>query len=693
MRAKPQAKVTAFPIAFAVALLKNKLTYRAQVGFTYLRDPIMPIRVKCENCKKTLSVKDHLAGKKIKCPVCQSVVLVSASAPPAKESAAPTDPSNPAAGKPATATKPKTAKPTTDKPATNGTPANGHAKGNGVPTKPAEPAAPPPESIEAEALAAFADEPKPEVDDGPPQTIDFTCVYCDAELHLAVDMAGKQIPCPNEECKRIIKVPLPKVTEKKDWRKMDRRGPAAALINQQEQLEDAWGTEEATKARQASLLEAGAIEQPKKPGIGVYGWIGRGIYAVIALAILGVVGVVGSRMLETNETFNAVKEVTLLVEGDKTQPPKIVDPVLQAEGYRTIAELHLHAKQGKALTARDKFFGARAMATPIAGDSSIHKQMFLIDLALAQIELAGSEDDAIAKDKLRLKDAYEEIIQTLTVKTIHPETQMIAVREVATRLLELNQPEMANNLAGRLGNADQTGKRPLIAAQQIALLKMKDDKTMLAGFGKTPDPEKEKGKDYFDATLRVGYAEGYARLGNYAEALALVQMRGPAKDRLEAALGVAAVALTTKKNKAEASKFVKEAIAIAKGPPAPSPWQRLQLIRLAARTDDETAAKEMINTLPPPFKVRAQLEMFIAHCENATGPVAADALPEINAADDKEGVTLALAWLHMARHNASKGAERKQNRAAFELYLKITPPTNPEMLRPMVDVGTYQGRK
>ena len=38
----------------------------------------MPIRVKCESCKKTLSVKDHLAGKKIKCPVCQNVVVVPA---------------------------------------------------------------------------------------------------------------------------------------------------------------------------------------------------------------------------------------------------------------------------------------------------------------------------------------------------------------------------------------------------------------------------------------------------------------------------------------------------------------------------------------------------------------------------------------------------------------------------------------
>src|SRR4051794_35730054 len=122
----------------------------------------MPIRVECENCKKTLSVKDHLAGKKIKCPVCQNVVLVSASAPPAKPPTAPGAPSNPA-----TATKPKTAKPATEKPMSNGTPVNGSAKSNGVPAKAPEPAAPPPENVEEEAFSAFRDEPKPEVDEGP----------------------------------------------------------------------------------------------------------------------------------------------------------------------------------------------------------------------------------------------------------------------------------------------------------------------------------------------------------------------------------------------------------------------------------------------------------------------------------------------------------------------------------------------
>src|SRR5262245_58224678 len=108
----------------------------------------MPIRVKCENCKKTLSVKDQLAGKKIKCPVCQNVVLVSATpakgatpAAPAKDGDGAT---TPGAKKAAIATKPaKSAKPAGAKPQTNGKPGPGKtaptngaaASGNGAAAK------------------------------------------------------------------------------------------------------------------------------------------------------------------------------------------------------------------------------------------------------------------------------------------------------------------------------------------------------------------------------------------------------------------------------------------------------------------------------------------------------------------------------------------------------------------------------
>src|SRR5208283_2066990 len=89
----------------------------------------MPIRVKCESCKKTLSVKDHLAGKKIKCPVCQSVVVVAASAEskaPAAPKAGPAPKAAPVppagVAKPAAGARLPAAKPAAKKPTPNGTP-------------------------------------------------------------------------------------------------------------------------------------------------------------------------------------------------------------------------------------------------------------------------------------------------------------------------------------------------------------------------------------------------------------------------------------------------------------------------------------------------------------------------------------------------------------------------------------------
>ena len=224
----------------------------------------MPIRVKCEQCQKTLSVKDHLAGKKIKCPVCQTVVTVPAAAPivpPAASSskAPPAKSPAPVPKKPVAATKPAIGKPVADKSKSNGTspaadrsksngtpppgdkaksngtpPAADKAKSNGVPAPPPkpDPAALPPENVEEEALAAFADEPPPPEEDTTPKTIDFVCECCETQLNLPIDLAGKKTQCPNKECGRIIKVPVPKIEGTKDWRKMDRRGPAAAIVNQ-----------------------------------------------------------------------------------------------------------------------------------------------------------------------------------------------------------------------------------------------------------------------------------------------------------------------------------------------------------------------------------------------------------------------------------------------------------------------------
>jgi tetratricopeptide (TPR) repeat protein len=93
----------------------------------------MAIRFPCPHCKRALSVKDQLAGKKATCPACKKALIIPGQAP------AP-------------------------------------AKGDSA-TRP----------ILSELLEAPAQTP---------QTIDFTCPQCDEPVSLSSELGGKQAPCP-----------------------------------------------------------------------------------------------------------------------------------------------------------------------------------------------------------------------------------------------------------------------------------------------------------------------------------------------------------------------------------------------------------------------------------------------------------------------------------------------------------------
>jgi tetratricopeptide (TPR) repeat protein/DNA-directed RNA polymerase subunit M/transcription elongation factor TFIIS len=189
----------------------------------------MPIKFACPNCQKMLQVKDHLAGKKGPCPACKKVITV-----PAQSQAA---------------------------------------------------AARARSELDLEELATAAlAEPKaaPQV----PTTVDFTCPYCDAEVHLSAELAGKNTPCP--ECRRIIKVPLLEKTGPRDWRRPETQvGPSGARRPDAE-LEGAWGTQTTRRsASQEALLEAGAIREAREP-VTVAQWVKRGAALAVFLAAAGV---------------------------------------------------------------------------------------------------------------------------------------------------------------------------------------------------------------------------------------------------------------------------------------------------------------------------------------------------------------------------------------------------------------------
>ena len=189
----------------------------------------MPIRFKCPHCKKGLVVKEQMAGKKAACPACKKVLSVPATV------SAPADLEAFAAA--ALADQPVTPPPQTD--------GKSDGKADGKTNGRTDGAAPP---------------------SAPAPAIEFNCEFCDTRLKFDADMGGKKAPCTNPECRRIIKVPMPKIERPKDWREVS-KGPSAVLAKKPEQLEGAWGTAtDKSKVSQAALAEADAIVEAAKTG-------------------------------------------------------------------------------------------------------------------------------------------------------------------------------------------------------------------------------------------------------------------------------------------------------------------------------------------------------------------------------------------------------------------------------------------
>ena len=228
----------------------------------------MPIRVQCSGCKTTLAVKDHLAGKRVKCPKCQSPLSV---------------PGDSSGSGPMPVTKPPLKKP--PKPAAKSEDLEALAAAAFGDESPPTPAANTPSSGSNGSGISNGSNGHPPVGDPP---IKFICEYCDAEIELAAEHGGKKAQCP--ECRHIIKVPLPKIEKPKDWRTVEKKGPSLAAMNQPAKIENAWGTETKSRVSQTALLEAGVIAKPKKPSIGLAGWIERGVKGTLLVLIVGGIG-------------------------------------------------------------------------------------------------------------------------------------------------------------------------------------------------------------------------------------------------------------------------------------------------------------------------------------------------------------------------------------------------------------------
>lgn len=563
----------------------------------------MSIRFKCPHCQKPLSVKDHLAGKKAACPVCKKSMT--------------------------------------------------------IPTPVPEPAA---VDVDALVAEAFADKP---VEKAPVATqfVEFTCPFCDEELKLSADLAGKKTPCP--ACTKVISVPQIKVEKPKDWRTSQRTGPSAALVNQPEAPTDAWSTSQKSKVSREAMEEAGALPEDEEP-VSVGKWIKRGVWMCVIL----IIAFFGFKMF--TRARHESRESNYLEQAKKSLDK--LPPLHQAEIHR--AEGELYVRNGRAGDAIQPFAIARALAAD-EKDRTLENDLFLIKIVLSQIEMGGSGDDTLVQSvKVRYDWNDNELLRELqkTLQEIRaPEAKATALRELTCQLIGKNKLEVAVGLTAGLANVT-----PALKAQQVAMyLVTKDDKKANELI---PLPEPDKGIG--DASARLAYTLGHAYLRDYPAALKVASAKGAPAGRLEACIAGAAIALAEGKG-AETKPFFEAAFKAHEDDKeakdkAPS-WALMELVRLAGRADFSSQAKGIADKLPAPYRQRAQLDILQGQLDNSNKAVDVSRLEEFG--DPKEP-TFALAWEALARHNARLGSTSALNVESLD-----------EQIRPLVYVGLALGEQ
>jgi hypothetical protein len=555
----------------------------------------MTIRFKCPHCKKTLGVRDHLAGKRAACPVCKKPLTIPA------PTAAPADVEALAAA----------------------------AFGEG-----------------AQAAAAPAKEAKP---------IEFTCPFCDAEVRVSAELGGKQTPCP--ECKRILKVPKPVEDKPKDWRTVDpRQGPSFARRDEPPPPEGAWAPATSRRVSQQALAEAGAVPEVAAEPVGVGTWVRRGVYAAGAVGVLvGVFLWVRSANRESTLQEGMTKALAF-IEPNSKLGPEATSAIHRAAGEfyvrkpdlkealkhfsKARAETAALAADGPAAVERDALLWDLALAQVELGGNAKE--------ADAGTRLSWEDAGKELRRTLDVIGAPEAQASALRAVTGRLVAQGKEAEAVALGL--------ARQLGGAGDKAGESEADAELVVLLLARAARGDEPSRTAAAEIRPRPT---GDEVTDLTARVAYAEAAAREGKVGEAIALADKKGPPLHRLRALLAVAAVAVADKDgaDREQARPAADKALALAeaelkKGTKVPV-WDLIQLGRMAARAGLAERVLLVLQRLPDKAaKGRVELELIRVQLASAAGFVdpASVALPA------KDCLSHGLALEALARHNARGGS-------------------------------------
>jgi hypothetical protein len=696
----------------------------------------MPIKFSCPHCKQVLSVKDELAGRKGPCPKCKNMVSVPAAGAAPAPAAAPAPPKSPTdtkptaplsdwlaeQGKEASTGSPRVVKPAAAKPAPAGKPAADkkaavpppdpshpplpRREGIQTTTPPADTTAPaPPVDVDAEAAALFSEGEN----NGPveaPTTVDFTCPYCDTELHLPADLAGKKSPCPNPECRRIIKVPELTKTEKKDWRQANKIGPSLAKPTTEPAPEGAWSSTERTLASGQALREAGVIAARVKPRT-LTQKLFKPVLAATVLLVVGGGGWWWYSAWAAGREMRALQAALDYARSDAGRPQAGMagqatllagagDYFLRTGKSVTEGGFLQKANPGCGILARNHYGQALALLSQAPADSE--RDAALAELAEAEAELGGTGEDV--QNELRIPwDEIQKRVRS-TLSAMRPGGRLEALRAVARRFIAHGQPDRVLPLAGQVYPSPEEDKAEAVAAVGLEFLAAGDKdratraaEQALAPYAKGPPPKRPeeakkpppirpavvalamtlngkppapgRGPDEEMEHL-IGETEGLARLGQWDDAKQKAANRrfGP-NAQFRAHVGLAAAAVDAKS--AEAVAAVEAALNFFHAEVRnrrPLAWDVYRLAALAQRAGvSEERLRALAEDNPDPaLRGRTQLAAF--RMQLARSKEAA----EDGAAEQAVGPSVAqlLAFQALARHNTRRDADWAKGVASWE---------------------------
>ncbi|MGF1582205.1 MAG: hypothetical protein ACFCD0_23010 [Gemmataceae bacterium] len=472
----------------------------------------MPIKVQCRACQKHLRVPDKFAGKRLQCP-------------------------NPECQQPVAIPSPQRArqKVTQEQRAL----------------------------AEEMALQALVGEEHQEQEQEP-ESIKFECEYCEEEIEVSASEEGTRMQCPNPECRQLIRVPK---VEKKDEKKPgDWKAPNAGKLRAEALLKDKQDDFEVddnvtrkTTVSQAALQEADAIPEkvevePVSPTV----WIQRILMGLVAAAVMTGLFYGALNLQRKTNQKQAIKLVESNFEAAKEQMP----PSWEAAFHKGMGEYYRHKSLPQ--LAKKRFQKAIFLINKGSskGAQNAPEQLFLLEVAKAQVPLGGTDEEVQDKTRLPWGEVQTQLRRTLdAIRSI--EGKLMALRRLNQFLLSEGQMDLAIGITNEMASRSARGadkKTVTLRAEHVRLLHELTHKANESG-------NEEQGKKYLAAIdkiarlpknkvtpinflVRYGFAAGKASQGQFEDSYEIIQRNGPFLDRLRTALAVAEIALSQENSEA-----------------------------------------------------------------------------------------------------------------------------------------------